>query len=83
MGSISRLGERVFRRVGKSCRSAAAIAHVSHKYWAHRPQTIKAVDPTAIDLTDARVHEYANNDSRFLTLENDGRRVNLGLRMQF
>jgi hypothetical protein len=29
------------------------------------------------------VHEYANNDSQFLTLENDGRRINLGLRMQF
>jgi hypothetical protein len=29
------------------------------------------------------VHEYANNDSQFLTLENDGRRINVGLRMQF
>jgi len=37
----------------------------------------------AINLTNAKVHEYANNDSQFLTLENDGRRVNLGLRMQF
>jgi TonB-dependent receptor len=37
----------------------------------------------AINLTNAKVHEYANNDSQFLTLENDGRRVNVGLRMQF
>ena len=37
----------------------------------------------AINLTNAKVHEYANNDSQFLTLEDDGRRVNFGVRMAF
>jgi hypothetical protein len=29
------------------------------------------------------MHEYALNESQFLTLEDVGRRVNLGLRMAF
>lgn len=37
----------------------------------------------AINLSNSRTHEYANNQSQFLTLEDVGRRVNLGLRMAF
>jgi iron complex outermembrane recepter protein len=37
----------------------------------------------AINLNNARMHEYANNESEFLTLEDVGRRVNVGLRMAF
>jgi TonB-dependent receptor len=36
-----------------------------------------------INLTNAKVREYADNESQFLTLENDGRRFNVGLRMTF
>jgi TonB-dependent receptor len=36
-----------------------------------------------INLNDARMHEYANNESQFLTLEDVGRRVNAGLRFAF
>lgn len=37
----------------------------------------------AINLTNARTHEYALNESQFLTLEDVGRRVSLGLRAAF
>ena len=37
----------------------------------------------AINLANTKVREYADNESQFLTLENDGRRFNLGLRMAF
>jgi len=36
-----------------------------------------------INLNNARMHEYANNETQFLTLEDVGRRVNVGLRMAF
>ncbi|WP_343732976.1 TonB-dependent receptor [Duganella sp.] len=37
----------------------------------------------AINLTNARTHEYALNQSQFLTLEDVGRRVSVGLRAAF
>jgi TonB-dependent receptor len=37
----------------------------------------------AINLGNSRMREYANNESQFLTLEDVGRRVNVGLRMAF
>lgn len=37
----------------------------------------------AINLNNSRMREYANNESQFLTLEDVGRRVNVGLRMAF
>jgi iron complex outermembrane receptor protein len=37
----------------------------------------------AINLGNSRMHEYANNESQFLTLEDVGRRINLGVRMAF
>ena len=37
----------------------------------------------AINLSYARMHEYANNENQFLTLEDVGRRVSMGLRMSF
>ncbi len=37
----------------------------------------------AINLSNSRMHEYANNQTQFLTLEDVGRRVNVGLRMAF
>jgi TonB-dependent receptor len=42
-----------------------------------------AVYLDAINLSNSRTHEYASNASQFLTLEDVGRRVNLGLRMTF
>jgi len=36
-----------------------------------------------INVSNARMHEYANNESQFLTLEDVGRRVNAGLRFAF
>ena len=36
-----------------------------------------------INLNNARTHEYALNESQFLTLEDVGRRVNVGLRAAF
>ncbi|MRW94319.1 TonB-dependent receptor [Duganella sp. FT80W] len=36
-----------------------------------------------INLNNARTHEYALNETQFLTLEDVGRRVNLGLRASF
>jgi TonB-dependent receptor len=36
-----------------------------------------------INLSNSRMHEYANNESQFLTLEDVGRRVNAGLRFAF
>ena len=36
-----------------------------------------------INLTNAKVREYADNESQFLTMENDGRRFNVGVRMAF
>ncbi|CAN7650535.1 TonB-dependent receptor [Pseudoduganella sp. LjRoot289] len=37
----------------------------------------------AINLGNKRMQEYAQNESQFLTLEDVGRRVNVGLRMAF
>jgi iron complex outermembrane receptor protein len=37
----------------------------------------------AINLGNARMHEYASNETQFLTLEDVGRRVNVGVRMAF
>jgi iron complex outermembrane receptor protein len=37
----------------------------------------------AINLSNSRMHEYASNESQFLTLEDVGRRVSVGLRMAF
>jgi len=37
----------------------------------------------AINLNNARMREYAQNESQFLTLEDVGRRVNVGVRMAF
>jgi TonB-dependent receptor len=37
----------------------------------------------AINLTNSKMHEYANSTTQFLTLENVGRRVSVGLRMAF
>lgn len=37
----------------------------------------------AINLNNARTHEYALNESQFLTLEDVGRRVSMGLRAAF
>jgi TonB-dependent receptor len=37
----------------------------------------------AINLENSRMHEYANNESQFLTLEDVGRRFNLGVRVAF
>lgn len=42
-----------------------------------------AIYADAINLRNSRTHEYASNMSQFLTLEDVGRRVNLGLRMAF
>ncbi|MFZ6758920.1 TonB-dependent receptor [Undibacterium sp. Ji50W] len=36
-----------------------------------------------INLSNSKMHEYASNESQFLTLEDVGRRVNLGLRIAF
>lgn len=36
-----------------------------------------------INLANSRMHEYADNESQFLTLENVGRRVNVGVRVAF
>lgn len=37
----------------------------------------------AINLSNAKMHEYASNEGQFLTLEDVGRRVNVGLRVAF
>lgn len=37
----------------------------------------------AINLNNERMHEYANNESQFLTLEDVGRRYNVGVRLAF
>jgi iron complex outermembrane recepter protein len=37
----------------------------------------------AINLGNSRMHEYANSESQFLTLEDVGRRVNVGVRVAF
>jgi hypothetical protein len=37
----------------------------------------------AINLNNARMHEYANNETQFLVMEDVGRRVNFGLRTAF
>ena len=37
----------------------------------------------AINLNNERMHEYALDESRFLTLEDVGRRFNVGVRMAF
>lgn len=42
-----------------------------------------AVYADAINLSNQRMHEYANNESQFLTLEDVGRRVNVGVRVAF
>jgi TonB-dependent receptor len=42
-----------------------------------------AVYADAINLSNSRTHEYALNESQFLTLEDVGRRVSVGLRMAF
>jgi iron complex outermembrane recepter protein len=42
-----------------------------------------AIYADAINLTNSKMHEYAKNQTQFLTLENVGRRVNVGLRMAF
>jgi iron complex outermembrane recepter protein len=36
-----------------------------------------------INLGNSRMHEYANNESQFLTLEDTGRRINAGVRVAF
>jgi len=42
-----------------------------------------AIYADAINLNNARTHEYALNESQFLTLEDVGRRVSIGLRAAF
>lgn len=42
-----------------------------------------AIYADAINLGNTKMREYANNESQFLTLEDVGRRFNLGLRMAF
>ncbi|MTV37572.1 TonB-dependent receptor [Duganella radicis] len=42
-----------------------------------------AVYLDVINLSNSRTHEYANNESQFLTLEDVGRRANFGLRLVF
>jgi iron complex outermembrane recepter protein len=42
-----------------------------------------AIYADAINLGNTKMREYANNESQFLTLEDVGRRFNLGLRMSF
>jgi iron complex outermembrane receptor protein len=42
-----------------------------------------AIYADAINLSNSKMHEYANNETQFLTLEDVGRRVNVGLRMAF
>jgi TonB-dependent receptor len=42
-----------------------------------------AIYADAINLTNSRTHEYALNESQFLTLEDVGRRVSVGLRAAF
>lgn len=42
-----------------------------------------AIYADAINLSNEKMHEYANNETQFLTLENVGRRFNVGLRMAF
>jgi TonB-dependent receptor len=42
-----------------------------------------AIYADAINLSNSRTHEYAQNETQFLTLEDVGRRVNVGLRMAF
>ena len=37
----------------------------------------------AINVSNSRMHEYANNETQFLTLEDVGRRVSVGLRVAF
>ena len=36
-----------------------------------------------INLNNARMREYANSESQFLTLEDVGRRASVGVRMAF
>ncbi|SFV01675.1 TonB-dependent receptor [Pseudoduganella namucuonensis] len=42
-----------------------------------------AIYADAINLSNSRMHEYAKNESQFLTLEDVGRRVSVGLRVAF
>jgi TonB-dependent receptor len=42
-----------------------------------------AIYADAINLANSRTHEYALNESQFLTLEDVGRRVSIGLRAAF
>ena len=42
-----------------------------------------AIYADAINLSNTRMQEYANNETQFLTLEDVGRRVSVGLRMAF
>ncbi|MFS2007479.1 TonB-dependent receptor [Duganella sp. CT11-25] len=42
-----------------------------------------AIYADAINLSNSRTHEYALNESQFLTLEDVGRRVSVGLRVAF
>jgi iron complex outermembrane recepter protein len=42
-----------------------------------------AIYADAINLGNSRMHEYANNETQFLTLEDVGRRVNVGVRIAF
>lgn len=42
-----------------------------------------AIYADAINLSNQQMHEYANNESQFLTLEDVGRRVNVGVRVAF
>jgi iron complex outermembrane recepter protein len=42
-----------------------------------------AIYVDAINMGNSRMHEYASNRTQFLTLEDVGRRVNVGVRMAF
>ncbi len=66
--------------VGYSTRKVGRTAWFSLRYNLTPNMAIYA---DTINLGNEKMHEYANNETQFLTLENVGRRFNVGLRMAF
>lgn len=65
-----------------ACANRAAYGQTDASICYNLTPTV-AIYADAINLANSKTHEYAQNEGHFLTLEDVGRRVNVGLRMSF
>ena len=75
-------GVRYYIRANTQPRNRAAYGQTDASLRYNLTPTL-AIYADAINLSNQRTHEYALNQSQFLTLEDVGRRVSVGVRAAF